>query len=32
MIRMILLKVNILETYPAIIGYDGDVFDYFQEQ
>ena len=25
-------KVNILETYPAIIGYDEDVFTYFREQ
>ncbi|EIW53478.1 alpha/beta-hydrolase [Trametes versicolor FP-101664 SS1] len=24
--------VNILETYPAIIGYDQDVFNYFREQ
>ncbi|OJT06591.1 Pheromone-processing carboxypeptidase KEX1 [Trametes pubescens] len=24
--------VNILETYPAIIGYDQDIFDYFREQ
>ncbi|OJT10630.1 Carboxypeptidase sxa2 [Trametes pubescens] len=24
--------VNILETYPAIIGYDQDVFNYFKEQ
>ncbi len=25
-------QVNILETYPAIIGYDQDVFNYFKEQ
>ncbi|KAI0643827.1 alpha/beta-hydrolase [Trametes meyenii] len=24
--------INIIETYPAIIGYDQDVFDYFKEQ
>ncbi|KAI0705478.1 alpha/beta-hydrolase [Earliella scabrosa] len=24
--------LNIIETYPAIIGYDQDVFDYFREQ
>ncbi|KAI0372398.1 alpha/beta-hydrolase [Pilatotrama ljubarskyi] len=24
--------INILETYPAIIGYDQDVFNYFREQ
>ncbi|KAI1792416.1 alpha/beta-hydrolase [Ganoderma leucocontextum] len=24
--------INILETYPAIIGYDEDVFNYFREQ
>ncbi|KAI0822442.1 alpha/beta-hydrolase [Trametes gibbosa] len=24
--------INIIETYPAIIGYDQDVFEYFKEQ
>ncbi|KAH9848633.1 alpha/beta-hydrolase [Lenzites betulinus] len=24
--------INIIETYPAIIGYDQDVFDYFKQQ
>ncbi|KAI0349727.1 alpha/beta-hydrolase [Trametes cingulata] len=24
--------VNVIETYPAIIGYDQDVFEYFREQ
>ena len=25
-------QVNVIETYPALIGYDEDVFNYFREQ
>jgi carboxypeptidase D len=27
-----ILQVSVLETYPQIIGYDTDVFEYFREQ
>ena len=29
---MLLPVVSVLETYPQIIGYDTDVFEYFREQ
>jgi hypothetical protein len=27
-----ILKLSVLETYPQVIGYDPDVFEYFSEQ
>jgi carboxypeptidase D len=30
--RVYLPVVNVLETYPQIIGYDTDVLEYFREQ
>lgn len=29
---MLLLQLSIIETFPQLIGYDPEVYDYFKEQ